>query len=308
MSSGTYNGSNRPNGGAWPSLDDITGDFGSAPVALVGVPLGLGSITPGRCDLGPEALRSALSRLSSYDVETGIDLSSLRVNDAGDIALSRATPADAFEPIRDAVLRQMRKRSLTILAGGNNALTRPGVHGTDPFLKRVGLIMLDAHFDLRELDGGLNNGNHVTALLNDGLAGECIAQIGLAPFANTPSAHWKARDAGIRFHTRKDCRERGLLTIVASELDRLSRMCDRIYVDFDIDVIDRGEFPAAPGARPGGLPADDFFAAARLIGAHPRVVVVDLTEFDPSRDVADIGALTAARWFAEVLAGFSKRH
>ena len=51
----------------------------------------------------------------------------------------------------------------------------------------------------------------------------------------------------------------------------------------------------------------DFFAAARLIAAHPNVTCVDLAEFDPSRDVGDLGALTAARWFAEILAGVSMR-
>jgi arginase family enzyme len=308
LSSDSHSGSNRPGGEGQPSLDDITGTFPSARVAVVGVPLGLGSIPPGRCDLGPETLRATLGRLSTYDLETGVDLSGVQVNDAGDVAVARYGPADAFEAIRDAVITQVRKRSLTILAGGNNAITRPGVHGTDPFLKRVGLVTLDAHFDLRDLDAGLNSGNHVTALLADGLSGECIAQIGLAPFVNTGAAHARARDAGIRIYTRRDCRERGIVNVVSSELDRLSRLCDRIYVDFDIDVVDRAELPAAPGARPGGLSADEFFAAARLIGAHPKVVVVDLTEFDPSLDVADVGALTAARWYAEVLAGFTRRH
>jgi formiminoglutamase len=300
--------SNRPQDGAWTSLEDITGHFPNAPVALMGVPLEAGSITPGRRDLAPETFRATLSRLSVYDVESGVDLSGLEVNDAGDVALARADPEDALDPIRAAVITQVRKRSLTILAGGSNAITRPGVHGTDPMLRRVGLVMLDAHFDLRDPDRGLNNGNHVTALLDDGLAGECIAQIGLAPFANTRDAHARAKDAGIVLHTLKDCRERGLLNIVSSELDRLSRLCDRIYVDFDIDVMDRGAFFAAPGARPGGLPAEEFFAAARLIGSHPRVVVVDLTEFDPSLDVGGVGAFTAARWYAELLAGFAKRN
>ena len=31
--------------------------------------------------------------------------------------------------------------------------------------------------------------------------------------------------------------------------------CEAIVVDCDIDVIDRGQFPGAPGARPGGMAA-----------------------------------------------------
>ena len=107
--------------------------------------------------------------------------------------------------------------------------------------------------------------------------------------------------------TIRECRGRDLVDVGAGELPRLSTHCDAIYVDFDIDVIDRAQMPAAPGARPGGLAADAFFDATRLIAAHPLVRAVDLAEFDPSLDVADIGALTAARWFVELLAGFQAR-
>jgi formiminoglutamase len=50
-----------------------------------------------------------------------------------------------------------------------------------------------------------------------------------------------------------------------------------------------------------------FFTAARRLAAEPRVRLVDLTEFDPGLDVSDVTALTAGRWVAEVLAGFSRR-
>ncbi len=78
-------------------------------------------------------------------------------------------------------------------------------------------------------------------------------------------------------------------------------------VDFDIDVIDRGQCPGAPGARPGGLPVRAFFAAARRLAAEPRVRLVDLTEFDPSLDLGDVTALTAGRWVCEILAGHAAR-
>jgi formiminoglutamase len=51
----------------------------------------------------------------------------------------------------------------------------------------------------------------------------------------------------------------------------------------------------------------DFFDATRLICAHPKVRSIDLTEFDPSLDVAAVIAQTAARWLCEALAGFQKR-
>jgi formiminoglutamase len=291
----------------WLSLADLVGDFANAKVAALGVPLGAFSITPGTCDLAPAAVRAALKRLSVYDLETETELRDLRVFDAGDIALSASSLEDALGPISARVAAEVSRRDLVILLGGNNGVTRPGVHGVDPTLKSVGVLTLDAHFDLRDTDGGLNNGNPIQALLDDGLPGAQISQIGIAPFANTKKAHNKAKAAGMSVRTLSECFEEGLVNVARQELGRLSGVCSQIYVDFDIDVIGRAEMPAAPGARAGGISARDFFAAARVIAAHPKVKCVDLVEFDPLTDVNAIGALTAARWFAEILAGLSQR-
>jgi len=287
----------------WRSVADLMGNHPDAPVALIGAPLNERSLTPGRCDLGSKALRAVLPRLSTYDVETGLELE-IKVHDAGDVALKTVSPFDAFEPVRDAVAAQAH-RALTILVGGNNAITRPGVHALG--LDRVGVLTLDAHFDLRDTDQGLTNGNPIQALLDDGLDGHRISQVGLAPFANTRRAHEKAEAAGISVRTARECRQRGLAAVVVEELERLSSLCEVIYVDFDIDVIDRSQWPASPGARPGGVSVHDFFDAARAIGAHAKVRAVDLTEYDPSLEVGDLGSLTAGRWFCEILSGVAAR-
>ena len=288
---------------SWRSVADLVGDHPDAPVALIGAPLNERSLTPGRCDLGPKALRAVLPRLSTYDLETEVELD-VRVHDAGDVPLKAISPADAFDPVRDAVAAQAH-RALTILIGGNNAITRPAAHALG--LERVGVLTLDAHFDLRDTDQGLTTGNPIQALLDDGLDGRRVSQIGLAPFANTRRAHEKAMAAGISVRTARECRDQGLAGIVAEELERLSGLCDVIHVDFDIDVIDRSQWPASPGARPGGVSAQDFFDAARMIGAHSKVRAVDLTEYDPSLEVGDLGSLTAGRWFCEILAGVQAR-
>lgn len=287
----------------WRSVGDLVGRHPDARVALIGAPLNERSLTPGRCDLGPKVLRGVLPRLSTYDVETGLELD-IKVHDVGDVALKAVSPFDSFEPVRDAVAAQAH-RDLTMLVGGNNAITRPGVHALG--LDRVGVLTLDAHFDLRDTDQGLTNGNPIQALLDDGMDGRRISQVGLAPFANTRRAHEKAEAAGISVRTARECRQSGLANVVVEELERLSSLCEVIYVDFDIDVIDRSQWPASPGARPGGVSVYDFFDAARAIGAHAKVRAVDLTEYDPSLEIGDLGSLTAGRWFCEILAGVAAR-
>lgn len=287
----------------WRSVADLIGDHPDAAVALIGAPLNERSLTPGRCDLGPRAFRAVLPRFSTYDVEMGRSLETA-VHDAGDVALKALAPDAAFAPLCDAVAAQSGRR-LTVIIGGNNAITRPGLHGLG--LEGTGLLTLDAHFDLRDTDQGLTNGNPVQALLDDGMDGSLISQVGLAPFANTKRAHDKAKAAGISVRTVGECHRTGFAAVVVEELERLSARVDRIYVDVDIDVIDRSQWPASPGARSGGIGVHAFFEATRVIGACPKVRAVDLTEYDPSLEVGDLGSLTVGRWFCELLAGFEAR-
>ena len=288
----------------WKSIADLFTDR-AAPVALLGAPMEAGSVTPGRCDLAPETVRRTLRRFSTYDLETGEEIQ-IGVRDLGDVDVRGVSPADGFGPIVEAVRGAVADHELTLLVGGNNAVTRPAAHGLALPLERVGLITIDAHFDMRETDGGPMNGNPIRCLLEDGLPGRNLVQIGLAPFANTAKMHEDVMAAGAGTFTLSECLEDGIFLVLDDALERLAHV-EAIIVDFDIDVIDRAQCPGAPGARPGGMPVRMFFDAARYLASDPRVKLVDLTEFDPSLDVGDTTALTAARWVCEVLAGFEAR-
>ena len=290
----------------WPKLSDLApAQNRDAPVALVGIPLAAGSVTPGRCDLAPDLLRRTLRRIGRYDVETRRELDT-RVADRGDVEIAGLSIEAATPHIIGAVAVSAKAHALTLLAGGNNAVTRPAVLALGNELDRVGLITLDAHFDMRDLDQGLGNGNPVRALLQDGLPGSNIAQVGLASFANSRSMHEDAIAAGNLVITIGDVRRDGIASAIGRALDQVSH-CETLVIDCDIDVIDRSQFPAAPGARPGGMRGEDFFSAVRRLAADPRVRVIDLVEWDPPRDATDLSALTAARWLAECVAGFEMR-
>ena len=291
---------------SWPNLSDLIATSNhDAPVGLIGAPLAAGSVTPGRCDLAPGVLRQTLRRIGRYDVETKRELST-QMLDHGDVPLEGLSIEDATPLIRDKVAASAEAHALTLLVGGNNAVTRPGVLGLGVPLDKVGLITLDAHFDMRDTHEGLSNGNPVRALIEDGLPAANIAQIGLASFANSRKMHEDALAAGNLVVTIGEVRRLGIALAVDRALDRLGD-CEAIVIDCDIDVIDRSQFPAAAGARPGGMAVHDFFAGVRRLAAEPRVRLIDLTEWDPPLDPTDLSALTAARWVAECLAGFEQR-
>jgi formiminoglutamase len=302
-----------PRASAWLAGEFASSSSGSlVSLAVIGAPVRLGSITPGRCDLAPEAVRAILRKFSVYDIESDIDLRQLAVRDLGDLPLADLKLEEAFEPLKIAVRDALEGADSVVVIGGDNGVTRPGVHGVADSLASslgdCGLITLDAHFDLRDLSEGLTNGNPVRALLADGLPGENIVQIGIQPFANSQAYAQVASDAGITVVTMSQIRRHGVERLLTESLEDLSERVEHIYVDLDIDSLDRIFAPATPGSRPGGLTPYELRRVAWLCGAHPMVRAIDLVEVDPTQDVADATVMAAASCLLSFASGLLARN
>src|SRR5438067_10627637 len=103
---------NWPKAAAW--LNGAHADAACS-LAVLGAPLCLGSITPGRTDLAPAAIRAILSRLSTYDLEFDRDLGYIAVTDLGDLPIADLAPADAFELLAAAVRSAVAKADAMVL-------------------------------------------------------------------------------------------------------------------------------------------------------------------------------------------------
>lgn len=296
---------NWPRAGEW-----LAGHFPasvSPGIYVIGAPSNLGSVTEARCDLAPAAIRKALGRYSTYDLAEQRDLRRLKVHDAGDLNIAQMTPQDAFAPISSAVEASLQDAKAVVMLGGDNSITYPGVLGMGAPPARCGVITFDAHLNLRGLNEGLNNANAISALLRDGVQGDHIFLIGLQRFANSEAYADAARKAGIHIISADHVRDRGISEGVNRALSHLHQHVDAIFVDLDVDVLDRIYAPATSGARPGGLSPYQIRRAAHLCGAHPKVRAFDLVEVDPTRDVSDVTALTAAVCVLEFACGVLSR-
>jgi len=295
-----------PRAHAWLAGDSAT-TTARGLLRVLGLPLTLGSITTSRCDLAPKAVREALVRFSTYDIVHKQDLRDIKIEDLGDLALAELQVEEAQQPIEDAVRRATAECDALVLLGGDNSITRPAMRGLHTDLKKCGLLTLDAHLDLRTLEGGLRNGNPVRALLEDGLPGDNIVQVGIQSFANSSDYFQVAENAGIHVIPVEQVMGDGAGRVVQHALHRLARKVDTIYVDLDLDVMDRAFAPATAGARPGGLTSLDIRRAAYLCGAHPKVRAMDLVEMDPTRDSNDVTALAAASCLLSFASGVLSR-
>ena len=189
--------------------------------------------------------------------------------------------------------------------GGDNSITYSTAIGLFPDLSKIGLITLDAHHDLRD---GKSNGSPVWRLIEAGLPGKNIVQIGISDFANSAEYSQRAKDYGITVITREDLRTKSMKRVIAKALKVAGSGGREIYVDLDVDVCDRSVAPACPASVPGGISADEIRQATRLLANDPRVRAIDITEIDAKLDSPDQRTIRlAALLVLEAAAGLASR-
>jgi formiminoglutamase len=281
------------------------GGAGAAELAVLGAPVARASISPSQAQLTPAAFRAALTRFSTHDGDHGIDLEQLAVLDLGDIEGDAGDPgaAAAHARLEAAVADAGRRAPVVAVIGGDNSLTRPAMCGLagGALGEDWGLLTLDAHHDVRPPVDGPRNGTPVRELIELGLPGERVAQVGIHGFANAGDhVHW-ARSRGVHVRRAAEVRSVGMPRLLDEVLAVLERHgVRRLYVDLDLDVLDRAFAPACPASMPGGLAPHHLQEAAHLLGADPRVAAVDLTEVDAAADLAG----TTVRCMASVFLAF----
>ncbi len=287
----------------WPPATSLVGHEGErrSSVAVVGVPTYATSVTPKSSRSTPAALREALARYSTWATSDGRDLAELvSVLDAGDV--DDPDGEGGVERTR-ALCAALPARDLTVVLGGDNAATWQALSAlAGARIGEFGLVTLDAHQDFRE---GRSNGSPVRQLVDAGLVGPRVCQVGLADFSNSAPYARDARAAGLHAISRERFYDERPEDLAREALALAGAHGGPVYVDVDLDVADRSVVPGCPGSAPGGLSAAEVRRFVRAVAASPQVVALDVTEIDVERDAPDgrtvrLGALVVLEAIAAV--------
>ena len=289
----------------WPRASAWLATNASDPgLVVAGVPTAVASISGSAGHLTPPRLRSVLDRFATFHSEAEVNLADLPVADLGDWPLAELDMAASQAEIEQRAAG-LERGPVHAFIGGDNAITRPLAHGLG--LAGAGVLTFDAHHDVRTLANGPTNGTPIRGLIEDGLAGERVVQVGIHTFSNSAAYRGYCEEQGIAVFPMDTVDLWGIEETVRVALDQLARSCEWIYVDFDIDVLDLAFAPGCPGSRPGGLTPRQLASAALQCGRHPQVRAADFVEVDPERDRDDLTMMNLATTFLSFAAGVASR-
>ncbi len=222
------------------------------------------------------------------NAELGIDISSLCVAAVGspDPLPAGCDLEREHELLHQRVASVLAAQAVPFVIGGGNDQSYPNARALLDRGARLFCVNVDAHLDARPLrDGRAHSGSPFRQLLDDArFRAEDFVEFA-AQGAQCSAQHAAlVAERGGRIVWLSQVREIGAKAAFEQVLARADPACS-IFVSFDLDAV-AGEH--APGvSAPGvvGLSASEALQLCFVAGAHPRVALFDLSEFNPLAEV-----------------------
>lgn len=267
---------------------------------LLGIPLSKTSISFSGAHDTPRAFREVFGNFQAYHAEKDIDLSEWSLLDAGNVQMHITDLHrchQQIEQICESVLTHLPS-AFPIFLGGDHSVSAPIIRALSNIKKneRIGVIQLDAHHDLRNLDdGGPSNGTPFRQLITGGvMEGANLVQIGIRNFSNSRAYSKTAQELGVQVIPMRRVQDEGVAAVVQEALEYLAQRVDVIYFSLDMDVIDQAFAPGVPALGPGGLTTWQLVEVMERIARHPKQIGMDIVCIDATQDPRHMTVRVAA--------------
>ncbi|MFF2084355.1 arginase family protein [Nocardia sp. NPDC058176] len=161
----------------------------------------------------------------------------------------------------------------------------------------IGILNLDAHFDLRP-DPIPSSGTPFRQILESDDAVR-YAVLGISQPSNTTALFDTAHRFGVRYLLDDDCEPARAAAFVAEFLTGI----DLLYLTIDLDVLPASVAPGVSAPAAFGVPLATIQAVCDQVTASGMLTVVDVAELSPGLDIDDRTARTAARLIHRIVIG-----
>jgi agmatinase len=307
---------------------DADSNYPDADFVIFGAPFdGTASFRKGS-RLAPDAIREASYNFETYNPYFDIDLVDIPFHDVGDVDIpfhdagdvdipfhnagdvdipfhdagdvdipGNCTVEQAQAAVGDMVTAILSDGKIPIMLGGEHSLTVPCVRGSKNHFNDLGVVVLDAHFDLRqEYEGQVNSHACVSRRIIEDITDNYIS-IGIR--SGTRNEYSLARSLGITYYSADLVEDKGIPHVLAELSRHLDLDTSHLYLSLDMDVLDPAYAPALGTPEPFGLTDRQVLSLIRRLA--PRSVGFDLVEIAPGFDSGNT-ALLGAKFVCEFIA------
>lgn len=283
-----------------PPVDVAT--HGPLDVAIVGVPLDIGTSNRSGARFGPREIRAESCLLRPYNMATrAAPFDSLVVGDVGDVALNTFNLPASLDIVTAHHAGLVAAGSVPLTLGGDHTITYPIVRALAAVHGPLGMVHVDAHADVNVAMFGerITHGSWLRHAIDDGFVDpRRTVQIGLRGTGYTAEDFDWMRDQGGRVVQAEACWHRSLAPLMDEVREQLGD--GPCYLSFDVDGLDPSVAPGTGTPEIGGLTGAQGLEIVRGCRGL-RLVGADVVEVAPAYDASGNTALVAANLAFEIL-------
>ncbi|MER1998341.1 MAG: formimidoylglutamase [Lysinibacillus sp.] len=221
--------------------------------------------------------------------------------DVGTVRCEGTYLEKAQEELGEKVSTLLKSGHKTIVLGGGHETLYGdylGVRNAIGHEKKLGIINIDAHFDLRKYNEMPSSGTMFNQILSEDLrAGYFV--IGIQKYGNTEELFNRANDLGVQYLLEED-----VIKLNPSEIDaqieQFIASYDAILLTLCMDVIAADAAPGVSAPSPFGLQPTLVREIIQSVMNSPKVLSFDICEVNPSLDRDERTAKLAAAFVNEV--------
>lgn len=245
---------------------------------------------------GPAAIRRALAPQAWHRQGPAYD--------AGDVICEGDALEQAQQQLGERLAALLDAGHLPVVLGGGHAMAFGSWLGLARHLEnqgskspRVGIINLDAHFDLRDPQHVRSSGTPFAQI-----AEQCeqhgwpfrYACLGVSRASNTRALFERADELKVLVREDREFAPTAIKTLI-QDVERFMVHCDHLYLTIDLDVLPASEAPgvSAPAAR--GVSLALLEPLIETIRDSGKLRLADLAELNPDYDIDNRTAKLAAR-------------
>lgn len=251
---------------------------------------------------GPNAMRGELAKLPWRFQEHK------RFVDVGNITCRGEEMEAAQQQLGDVVKTLLANGSTPIILGGGHETLYGHYVGVRKFLGKdasLGIVNIDAHFDLRPYDEQTSSGTMFRQILeNDAHASYFVA--GIQRYGNTEELFNRADALGVTY-VHEDEMTPGQLGQLMDSLDTFMDKHDAVLLTLCTDVLNAAYAPGVSAPSPFGLEPKTVREIIRKVVGHERTRSFDICEVNPSLDENGRTVKLGAHFVNEAVAGFMRK-
>lgn len=250
---------------------------------------------------GPNEFRSVISSLSWHGNEEGF-------LDAGNIKPNAEDLESAQKELGNAVLQLLTKRKRTFVIGGGHETAYGHYLGIAAYMKKeylnpkLGILNIDAHFDLRDHNGKAHSGSPFLQAFEHAEQEELDLSYfvyGINRHNNTKSLFNKAEELSVRYCTNREVQDQEENSL--QELDYFIKSRTHIYLTICLDVFKSAIAPGVSAVSWNGIDLEHALRVIDLVKKSGKLISMDVCELNPSFDQDQKTAKVAGTIFSEWL-------